>query len=67
MPSEKRLQNATRQFRRNEPARYAYSAKLLEAMAEFIKASGEPEVRAKFSEKPVDTGERLKVCVYADS
>lgn len=67
MSSEKRLRNAVRQFRRNEPVRYAYSANLLEAMAKFIRTSNEPEVKAHYSDEPVARGEALKVLVYANS
>lgn len=67
MSSKKNLRKAALKFRKEEPARYAYSACLLEAMAKFIKTSNEPEVRAHFDDKPVAQGEALKVLVYANS
>lgn len=67
MSNEKNLRKATAKFHREEPARYAYSANLLEAMAKFIKTSGEPEVKARYSDGSVERGERLKVLVYANS
>ena len=67
MSSEKNLRKAALKFRKEEPARYAYSAVLLEAMAKFIRTSNEPEVKAYFDDKPVAQGEALKVLVYANS